>query len=75
MKSFGNRESRARFLLERLRERNVSKTEALEQRIKQAKSTGFHNLKLALKLWDEILMVDFNGGVHDEVSLTEAPDK
>ena len=59
-KSFDNREYQARKILEHLRKHNAPKAEALEQRIKQARSTGFHNLVLALKLWDEILVYGFD---------------
>jgi len=59
-KSFDDCESRAKALLARLRERNPQQAEALEQKIKQARSTGFHNLTLALKLWDDILAGSFN---------------
>jgi len=54
MKSFDSRQSRARQVLERLRKQNPQKAEALEQKINDAGSVGFHNLNLAIKLWDEI---------------------
>jgi hypothetical protein len=59
-KSFGSQESQARKILEHLRKRNASEAKALEQRIKRAKSAGFHNLVLALKLWDDILEAGFD---------------
>ena len=52
--------------LEHLREHNEPQAEALEQRIKQARSTGFHNLVLALKIWDEILVGGFNEDTQKE---------
>jgi hypothetical protein len=59
-KSLSKRESQARVVLEHLRKHNVPEAEVLEQRIKQARKTGFHNLVLALKLWNDILMDYFD---------------
>lgn len=54
-KSLNDREFRAKMILERMREQNAPGAQALEQKIKRAKSAGFHNLAIAIKLWDDIL--------------------
>jgi len=66
MKSLGSRESRAKVILEHLREHNVPEAKVLEQRIKQARSTGFHNLVLALELWDDIMVGGFDDNTQKE---------
>ena len=65
-KSLGRRESQAINILEHLREHNTPEAKALEQRIEQARSTGFHNLVLALKIWDDILAGGFNENTPNE---------
>jgi hypothetical protein len=47
-------------MLERLRERDPQKAAVWEQKIEQASKVGFHNLTLALKLWDDILKSDLD---------------
>lgn len=75
MKSLGSRESQARLLLENLRDRNESKAEMLEQKIKQAKNASFHNLALTLKLWNEILGDGFDDSAQNIEGSTEATNK
>lgn len=65
-KSLNSRESRAKMMLERLRERNELQAGALEQKIEQAGNVGFHNLTLALKLWDDILAGGFDDNTQKE---------
>ena len=75
MKSFGSQESQAKLLLKQLRDRNEPEAEGLEQIINHAKSANFHNLALALKLWEEILMGGFNDGVLDVIESPGTKDK
>ena len=49
--------------------------EAPEQRINQARSVNFHNLGLALKLWDQILIDGVDGDVHNGIGSTETTEK
>jgi 4-aminobutyrate aminotransferase-like enzyme len=49
--------------------------EALEQRINQARSVNFHNLGLALKLWDQILIDGVDGDVRNGIGSTETTEK
>jgi hypothetical protein len=66
VKSFDDREYRAKVMLERLREWNEPKAGALEQKIEQAGNVGFHNLALALKLWNDILVYGFDENKQEE---------
>jgi hypothetical protein len=66
IKSFGDREFRAKAILERLREHNVPEAKVLERKIERARSAGFHNLVLALKLWDDVLAGGFDDNTQKE---------
>ena len=75
MKSFDSRESQAKVILEHLREHNAPEAKTLEQRIEQARSTGFHNLELTLKLWDDILADSIDGNTQAAIKSPETVDK
>jgi hypothetical protein len=75
IKSLNLRESQARIAVEHLRDLNTPKAEALSQKINRAKSVGFHNLALALKLWAEITADDSGDGVRVGSESSDAADK
>ncbi|MFC1793382.1 cytochrome b/b6 domain-containing protein [Planctomycetota bacterium] len=75
MKSLNSRESQARLAVEHLRDQNTPKAEALVQKINRAKSVGFHNLALALKLWAEITADDSADDVQNKLGSPGMEDK
>ena len=75
IKSLNLRESQARLLVEHLRDLNTLKAEALARKISQAKSVGFHNLALALKLWTEVSTNDSADGMRVGLESSDAADK
>jgi nitrate/TMAO reductase-like tetraheme cytochrome c subunit len=75
MKSFDSRESQAKVNLERLREHDAPEAKTLEQRIEQTRSTEFHNLELALRLWDDILADSIDGNTQEAIKSTQTVNK
>ena len=75
IKSLNLRESQARLVVEHLRDPNTLQAKALARKISQAKSVGFHNLALALKLWTEVSTNDSADGARVGLQSSDAADR